>query len=165
MGPDGWYGAPMGTRDTRREKRHASEADRLEPKGHRSGSRVSPVPGHGHRTLPADRAPLTRSCQACGTWEARIGPCARQGRKPYGHLRARRVWGWAKAQAVPSRGGDGWSPPPARKRADFPAVSRDENHGSIEGAGVAHVGGSVPRVRPSPVRASTAGPSRAASRW
>ena len=39
---------------------------------------------------------------------------------------------------------------PTRKRADFPAVSRHENHGGIGTEGVANVGGLVPLVLPSP---------------
>jgi hypothetical protein len=61
-----------------------------------------------------------------------------------------RVWGWEKANAVLYWDGYGLQPHPARKRADFPAVSRHENHGGIDTAGVAHVGGHVPLVRPSP---------------
>jgi len=38
-----------------------------------------------------------------------------------------RVWGWEKANAVLERDGDGWRYHPARKRADFPAVWRDES--------------------------------------
>ena len=40
--------------------------------------------------------------------------------------------------------------PPARTRADVPAVSRDEHHGGIATAGVAHVGGLVPLGLPAP---------------
>ena len=39
---------------------------------------------------------------------------------------------------------------PTRKRADFPAVSRHENHGGIDTEGVANDGGLVPLVLPSP---------------
>src|SRR5215471_5628524 len=39
---------------------------------------------------------------------------------------------------------------PARKRADFPAVSRYENNRGIDTEGVANVGGLVPLVLPSP---------------
>src|SRR5438094_2152131 len=39
---------------------------------------------------------------------------------------------------------------PARKRADFPAVSRHENHGGIDTEGVANDGGFGPLVLPSP---------------
>ena len=39
---------------------------------------------------------------------------------------------------------------PARKRADFPAVSRHENHRGIGREGVANDGGFVPLVLPSP---------------
>src|ERR1700675_416046 len=66
-----------------------------------------------------------------------------------------RVWGWEKAQASLSWGGYGlrqvsWHHDPTRKRADFPAVSRHENNAGIGTAGVAHVGGVVPLLLPSP---------------
>ena len=40
--------------------------------------------------------------------------------------------GWEKAKAVLQRDGFGLKYHPARKRADFPAVSRHENTGRIE---------------------------------
>ncbi len=61
-----------------------------------------------------------------------------------------RVWGWEKAKAVLSRDGDGLSHHPARKRADFPAVSRHENHRGIDTEGVANDGGFAALVLPSP---------------
>jgi hypothetical protein len=61
-----------------------------------------------------------------------------------------RVRGWEKAQAVLSWDGYGLQHDPTRKRADFPAVSRHENHGGIDTEGVAHGGGLVPLVLPSP---------------
>jgi hypothetical protein len=68
---------------------------------------------------------------------------------------AMRVGGWEKAKAALSWGGYGlrqcfWQHHPPRKRADFPAVSRHENHGGIGAEGVANVGGFVPLVLPSP---------------
>jgi hypothetical protein len=65
-----------------------------------------------------------------------------------------RVEGWEKAKATLSWGGDGLRPigqhHPPRKRADFPTVSRHENHGGIGTEGVANGGGLVPLVLPSP---------------
>src|SRR5438067_7354623 len=55
---------------------------------------------------------------------------------------AMRVEGWEKAKAILSWDGDGVSHDPTRKRADFPAVSRHENHRGIGREGVAHGGGS-----------------------
>jgi hypothetical protein len=55
---------------------------------------------------------------------------------------AMRVWGWEKAQAALSWGGDGVPHHPTRKRADFPMVSRHENQGGIDTEGVAHGAGS-----------------------
>jgi len=55
-----------------------------------------------------------------------------------------------KAQAVLSWDGYGWPHPPARTRADVPAVSRDEHHGGLATAGVAHGGGLVPLGLPAP---------------
>ena len=135
--------------DKRRDEHQAQDAERLEPKRHWSGYRGSPVPCHGHATLPADRAHLTRPCQSCGTWQARIAPSLQVG-KPQGPPMAMRVRGWEKANAVLSWDGYGWQHHPARKRADFPAVSRHENHGGIDTEGVANVGGQVPLVLPSP---------------
>ena len=68
---------------------------------------------------------------------------------------AMRVRGWEKAKAVLSWDGYGLRQEyrqhhPTRKRADFPAVSRHENHGGIDTEGVANVGGCVPLVLPSP---------------
>src|SRR5262245_49105010 len=68
---------------------------------------------------------------------------------------AMRVRGWEKAKAVLSWGGYGlrqcgWQHHPTRKRADFPTVSRHENHGGIGAEGVANGGGFVPLVLPSP---------------
>src|SRR5215472_1101924 len=68
---------------------------------------------------------------------------------------AMRVRGWEKAKAALSWGGYGlrpcfWQPHPTRKRADFPAVSRHENHGGIDTAGVANDGGCIALVLPSP---------------
>ena len=40
-GLDGGYGEHMRTLDKRRDEQQAEDADRLEPKGHRSGYRVS----------------------------------------------------------------------------------------------------------------------------
>src|SRR5712691_3749621 len=48
-----------------------------------------------------------------------------------------------------------WQHHPTRKRADFPAVSRHENHRGIGTEGVAHVGGLVPLVLPSPITQRT----------
>src|SRR5712691_12122577 len=61
-----------------------------------------------------------------------------------------RVRGWEKAKAVLSWDGYGLQHHPARKRADFPAVSRYENNRGIGTEGVANVGGFVPLVLPSP---------------
>ena len=66
-----------------------------------------------------------------------------------------RVWGWEKAKAVLSLDGYGLrlfdrQHDSTRKRADFPAVSRHENHGGIDTEGVAHDGGFVALVLPSP---------------
>src|SRR5713101_5626047 len=44
--------------DKRRYNRQAKDADRLGPKGHWSGYRVSDIPCHGQPTLPADREHL-----------------------------------------------------------------------------------------------------------
>src|SRR2546427_12210287 len=66
-----------------------------------------------------------------------------------------RGWGWEKAKAVLERDGYGLSHHPTRKRADFPAVSRHENHRGIGTEGVAHVGGLVPLVLPSPITQRT----------
>jgi len=66
-----------------------------------------------------------------------------------------RGWGWEKAKAVLERDGDGLSHHPARKRADFPAVSRHENNGGIGTEGVANVGGFVALVLPSPITQRT----------
>jgi len=54
-----------------------------------------------------------------------------------------RVEGWEKANAVLSWNGYGLQHHPTRKRADFPAVSRHENHGGIGTEGVANGGGLV----------------------
>jgi hypothetical protein len=67
-GLDGWYGEHRCTLDKGRNKRQAKDAERLGPKGHWSGYRVLPLPGHGQPTLPANREHLTHSCQPCGTW-------------------------------------------------------------------------------------------------
>src|SRR5713101_3355610 len=61
-----------------------------------------------------------------------------------------RVWGWEKAHAVLSWDGYGLEHHPARKRADFPAVSRHENAGRIDTEGVANDGGFSALVLPSP---------------
>ena len=61
-----------------------------------------------------------------------------------------RVWGWEKAKAVLAWDGDGLSHHPARKRADFPAVSRHENQRGIATEGVAKDGGLAALVLPSP---------------
>ena len=61
-----------------------------------------------------------------------------------------RVWGWEKAKAVLEWDGYGLQYHPARKRADFPAVSRYENNRGIDIEGVANDGGFVPLVLPSP---------------
>ena len=61
-----------------------------------------------------------------------------------------RVRGWEKANAALERGGYGLSHDPTRKRADFPAVSRHENHEGIGREGVANVGGCISLVLPSP---------------
>jgi len=68
MGLDGRYGEHRCTLAKRRYLRQAKDADRLGPKGHRSGYRVLLLPCHGHGTLSAHRAHLTRHCQPCGTW-------------------------------------------------------------------------------------------------
>ena len=57
-GEDGWEGEPRGTLETHRHRKPAHGAGRLEPKGHCSGSKDSPVPCHGHHTLPVDSARL-----------------------------------------------------------------------------------------------------------
>src|SRR5215471_17094378 len=80
--------------DKRRKKRQAKDAERLEPKRHRSGYRVLSLPCHGHPTLPANREHLTHSCQPCGTWEARIAPSEKKVGKPSGRPMAVRVRGW-----------------------------------------------------------------------
>src|SRR5712692_2354993 len=69
---------------------------------------------------------------------------------PSGQPKVVRVWGWEKANAALSWDGYGLQHHPTRKRADFPAVSRHENNGGIGAEGVAHVGGFVPLVLPSP---------------
>src|SRR5712691_10797308 len=46
----------------------------LSHKGTVAGYRDCPLPCHGHAMLPAHRAHLTRPCQPCGTWQARIAP-------------------------------------------------------------------------------------------
>ena len=61
-----------------------------------------------------------------------------------------RVGEWEKAQAVLSWDGDGLHHDSTRKRADFPAVSRHEHNGGIDKEGVAHDGGLVALVLPSP---------------
>jgi hypothetical protein len=122
----------------------------LGQKRHRSGYRVLSLPCHGHATLPANREHLTRRCQPCGTWQARIAPAAKKGGKPSGGPMAVQVWGWEKAPAVLEWDGDGLQHHPARKRADFPAVSRHENNGGIDTEGGAHDGGSLALVLPSP---------------
>src|SRR5262245_47007732 len=78
MGLDGRYGEHRCTLDKRRKNEQAKDADRLGPKRHCSGNRGSSFPCHGHSTLPANREHLTRPCQPCGTWEARIAPFARK---------------------------------------------------------------------------------------
>src|SRR5919109_166483 len=70
----GWYGEHTCTLDKRRDEQQAQDAERLEPKRHWSGYRVSIISCHGHPTLPAEREHLTRPCQPGGTWEARIAP-------------------------------------------------------------------------------------------
>ena len=70
--------------------------------------------------------------------------------KPQGQPMAVRVGGWEKANAALSWDGYGLQHHPTRKRADFPAVSRHENHRGIGREGVANVGGFVPLVLPSP---------------
>ena len=66
-----------------------------------------------------------------------------------------RVWGWEKAKVVLSWDGYGLQHHPARKCADFPAVSRHENNGGIGTEGVANVGGFVALVLPSPLTQRT----------
>ena len=61
-----------------------------------------------------------------------------------------RVWEGEKAKAVLAWDGYGLQDDSTRKRADFPAVSRHANHGGIDKAGVAHDGGFVALVLPSP---------------
>ena len=152
-GLDAGYGAHMGTRDKRRDAHPAKAAERLAPPGHGSGDRGSLLPCHGPPTLPADREPLPQAGQPCGTWSARIAPG--QGGKPSGRPQAVRVEGWEKAKASLAWGGYGWRQAygphhPTRQRADCPAVARHANHGGIGTAGVAHGGGRVPLVLPSP---------------
>src|SRR5215470_13943549 len=82
-------------------------------------------------------------------------PLPREGGKPSGQPKAVRVEGWEKAKAALSWGGYGLRPwsgqyHPPRKRADFPTVSRYENHRGIDPEGVANGGGLVPLVLPSP---------------
>src|SRR3989442_3883165 len=84
--------------DKRRYNQQAKDADRLEPKGHCSGYRVSDIPCHGQPTLPADREHLTHSCQPCGTWEARTVPSFEVG-KPSGRPLTVWVKGCGKANA------------------------------------------------------------------
>ena len=121
----------------------------LSPQGTGARYRDYPLPWQGQGVLPAKRAHLTHSCHPCGTWSARLAP-AWKGGKPHGQPMAGRVWGWEQAQAALSWDGYGWQHSPTRQRADCPAVSRHENHGGIDREGVAHVGGLVPLVRPSP---------------
>jgi len=64
-----------------------------------------------------------------------------------------RVWG-GKSECRPVMDGYGLQHHPARKRADFPAVSRHENNGGIDTEGVANVGGFVALVLPSPIPAN-----------
>jgi hypothetical protein len=66
-----------------------------------------------------------------------------------------RVWGWEKANAAPERDGYGLQHDPTRKRADFPAVSRHENHKGTDPEGGANVGGLVSLVLPSPITQRT----------
>jgi len=86
--------------DKRRKNEQAKDAERLGPKRHCSGNRGSSFPCHGHPTLPANREHLTRPCQPCGTWEARIAPFERKVGKSSGQPMAVRVGGWDKAKAV-----------------------------------------------------------------
>src|SRR5215831_4805481 len=100
MGLDAWYGEHMRTLDKRRDEHPAKDADRLAPKRHWSGYRVSRIPCHGHVTLPAEREHLTHACQPCGTWQARIAPSGRKVRRSSDQLMAVRVRGWEKVKAV-----------------------------------------------------------------
>ena len=82
-----------------------------------------------------------------------------------------RVWGWEKAKAVLSWDGYGLEHHPARKRADFPAVSRHENAGRIDTEGVANVpvqpvktGITPPLAIPFREQAGEKGPIRRAGR-
>src|SRR5216683_5609295 len=48
--------------DKHRHRHQAKGAGRLELKGHCSGYKDSPIPCHGHHTLPVERARLTHPC-------------------------------------------------------------------------------------------------------
>jgi len=145
-----WEGQHRCMADNRRAVRQAESAETLGPKGLGSGTgaQASPV---------AEGAPRRRG-QTSPRWGQR-----RNVGNPSCSLRGKE----AARQAERGAGQGGWStrrPPchevergcavrhhaPRRQRADFPRVSRHANNGGIGTEGVAHVGGFVPLVLPSP---------------